>query len=120
MASMDNIYPIFDFIISYAKENGFSKKKLNEVELISEEIIVNIIKHGYLGKEGLMWISPSFENGVLKIGFKDAALAFDPCSAIQSKEKYSGFGLVIISTFSDRISYKREGNFNIFTFEKKL
>lgn len=114
-AKLANLRELLDWILTFAEEKGFNKKALFDINLSSEEICVNIIKHGFQGKEGEIEISLNYEKPELEVTFKDSAPPFNPITA----KRKEGYGLLLISTYADELKYERRENHN-FLYLKKL
>jgi hypothetical protein len=50
-ATLDNLTPLIQFVSTCAAEKGFSKKKL-QIELATEEALVNIFNYAYPDHKG--------------------------------------------------------------------
>jgi len=98
----------------------FTQEDLEKIELASEEVIVNIIKHAYKKKKGKI-ILEIFLNENLTLIFKDKGPKFNPLSKKKGKKIYKKKtkGIFIIFQCMDEIFYQRKNLFNILTLQKK-
>jgi anti-sigma regulatory factor (Ser/Thr protein kinase) len=76
-----NIGKLSEFIISEARQKGAGENKLLELELVLEELLTNIVEHGY---RDMSAIEPWFRAGIdaslcdiLRLRIEDAGLPFD-------------------------------------------
>ena len=112
----------------FGKSHGLSKKCMLDLNLALEELLVNIISHGYTDEdEHFIQITISCENGVLVLCVKDDGIPFNPVTAaapdIKSpleEREIGGLGIHLIKQFMDDIVYERVGNRNILTLKKRI
>ena len=125
-AKLESLEPATQFIIEAAKSLGFDDKKLNQIRLVSEEVLVNIFNYSYPKKDGEVEITHTTkEEKGLEVKIVDWGIAFNPLeqSAPDLREpieerEIGGLGIYLIRSIVDEIDYKREENRNIFTFVK--
>jgi anti-sigma regulatory factor (Ser/Thr protein kinase) len=110
----------------FGKCHGLSKRYKLDLNLILEEILTNIISHGYADKgEHFIQITISQENGVLVVCVKDDGIPFNPVTAeapdikrpLEERE-IGGLGVHLIKQLVDDIVYERVGNQNILILKK--
>ena len=101
-----------------------------KIELAIEEVLSNIILHGYSTEMGLIelefLINPL--TATLTLQIQDDGVPFNPLEdgpillAKQpiEKQELSGLGIRLIMRTMDTVSYERAGNHNILTLTKKL
>ncbi|MCM8826663.1 MAG: ATP-binding protein [Candidatus Omnitrophica bacterium] len=128
-AVKNSLYPAIDFIKNSAKELGFDNKKIYELELASEEVIVNIINYAYPSGTGEMEITcaPLQDNKGIKVEVVDWGMSFNPLdrplpniNAPIEEREIGGLGIYLLRKTMDDVSYRREDGKNILTFVKKL
>jgi anti-sigma regulatory factor (Ser/Thr protein kinase) len=100
----------------------------NKLEVVSEEILVNIIHYAYqdkVGKIEIVWIE---KKPLIHIRFKDFGNPFNPLVnekppikslSIDAKE-IGGLGIFFIKNLVDKIEYSYENNANILTVSKNV
>ena len=125
-AKLESLEPAIQFIMKAAKTQGFDDKKLNQMRLVCEEVLVNISNYAYPDKTGEVEISytPKGDKG-LEVKIVDWGIAFNPLEQpdpdlrepIEERE-IGGLGIYLIRKIMDEVNYKREENRNIFTFVK--
>jgi len=127
-AQIENLEEMRNFIKDYAVEIGFDKQNIARLELITEEVFVNIINHGYSGKGGSIEIDCSQpDESSLKIVITDYGIPFDPIAnakdidinAPLEERTYGGYGIFLILKVMDEVNYKRKDNANILTMVKR-
>ena len=114
------------FITEGAEKQGFDDKKIYQVQLASEEVLVNIINYAYPDRDGNIEINykTTGEKGI-EIKIIDSGIPFDPLSLpkpninIPMEERnIGGLGIHIMLNIMDKVNYKRDQNQNILTLIK--
>ncbi len=127
-AKLENLESMLEFILGKAKTLGFDDKKIYQIQLAAEEVLVNIINYAYPDKNGdiEITITPK-ENEALEIEIADWGFAFDPLSlpepdlcAPLEERKIGGLGIYLLRKIMDEVSYKRQDERNILCLVKKL
>jgi anti-sigma regulatory factor (Ser/Thr protein kinase) len=121
---MEDLPRMMEWILDFMRENDFPGDRIQEIELASEEALVNVIRHAYAGKEpGEVEIRCRAENDHVKIEFVDGGAAFDPTSKARpqldlpvEERQVGGLGIFFIRKLINEIHYRREGGQNIFTW----
>jgi anti-sigma regulatory factor (Ser/Thr protein kinase) len=99
------------------------------MNLALEEIVTNIINHGYQGREEYdITIRFSLEKHKLRIQIKDGAPEFNPLDLPEpddlekplEERNVGGLGIHLVRKFTDNFSYRRGSNKNIVTLTKSL
>jgi anti-sigma regulatory factor (Ser/Thr protein kinase) len=99
------------------------------MNLALEEIITNIISHGYEGHEEYdITIRFSLEKHNLRIQIKDTAPEFNPLNVKEpddlekplNERHVGGLGIHLVKKFTDDIHYRRSKNKNIITLLKNI
>ncbi|MBN2120329.1 MAG: ATP-binding protein [Candidatus Omnitrophica bacterium] len=125
-AKLENLDKAVDFINQQAQLQGFDKKKINQIQLASEELLVNIINYAYPDKKGKFEITCSTkESKGLEVKIVDWGIAFNPLElpepdtkAPLEERKIGGLGIYLVRNTMDETNYTRTGDSNIFTFVK--
>ena len=83
-------------------------------ELVFEEIVSNIIRHGYAddNQEHRISVTVAVEGDRVELHFEDDGVAFDPRQPVPPREvptdtDYGGRGLVLLRSVAERIDYER-------------
>jgi serine/threonine-protein kinase RsbW len=106
--------------------HGFSTDDILDTQLAAEEVITNIINHGYKNACGEIIISSRITLYQAEIQIKDFAPRFDPLSLPEPKlngtiqdRKIGGLGVFLIRQVMDEISYRYENGQNILVLIKR-
>lgn len=129
-ASTDIIGDLGDYIMTIAKNKGYTEKQANEIYLAMDEIINNVIMHAYKDnpKETFqVSITPDEDQLTISIfdygesfNFKKSLDAYDAEEA-SVDQKVGGIGLFLAKKATDEIFYVPGTlNGNMVTFVKKL
>ena len=101
---------------------------LGELSLVVEEIVSNVDKYAGLHKDASIALSAQANKREVEIEIRDAGLAFNPLEEAQranlgapiENAEIGGMGVHLITTLTDRQSYRREGGYNILKITKRL
>ncbi|HEY7559828.1 MAG TPA: ATP-binding protein [Candidatus Binatia bacterium] len=120
-AKVDALSQCTEFVIAHAVEAGFTPSRLCELELVVEEVVTNICRHGYddqLGQLELRCRRVGTQRLLLE--FIDGGRPFDiiaapppDLTADLEQREVGGLGVPLIRAMADEVSYRREGNRNI-------
>ncbi len=126
-AIRENLNRLTSFIVGFAKKNGIESQRIWELELATDEILTNIIDYAYSKKEGTIEVRCRIDEDrgfLMKI--HDQGKPFNPLSFPEphiyndiQKVQTKGFGIYLIRQLMDSIVYKREGDKNCLTLEKR-
>ncbi len=123
-AKIENLQKLMRFISDFAKAQGFTEKRIREVELATEEALLNIFNYAYPERvDGEVEVSCRMdEKSGLIIEILDNGKPFDVQSAPDpdlnldvSERKIGGLGIFLIRKMADEVNYRREGENNILT-----
>ena len=123
--SIDRLDDIVSWITEFCSSHEPASPHENSIQLISEELFINSIKHGY-GKgrsDGPIWLTllPQPEGAVLV--YEDEAPRFDPFVESPEADTESGvedravggLGVHLMKVLSQAASYRRHGDRNVIT-----
>ena len=106
--------------------NGFSPEEIFDTQLAVEEVITNIIVHGYRGPGGEIHLSCRFVRDHIEIRSTDSAPRFDPLSMPEpdldspvDERRIGGLGIYLVRQVMDTVSYHYENGKNVLILEKK-
>ncbi len=111
------------------KEWDINENVAFSMNLALEEIVTNIINHGYEGKEEYsISIRFTLEKHNMRIQIKDWAPAFNPLDLPEpddidkpiEERNIGGLGIHLVKKFTDNFNYRRSDNKNIVTLIKSL
>jgi anti-sigma regulatory factor (Ser/Thr protein kinase) len=110
--------------VMHAQE--FSTDDILDTQLAVEEVITNIINHGYKNACGEIIISCRITHYQAEIQIKDTAPRFDPLSLPEPKldgtiedRKIGGLGVFLIRQVMDEMVYRYENGWNILVLIKR-
>ncbi len=122
-AQMDQMRLLIDFLVDCAGKEGFSEEKAGEIQLMTEEILVNVIHYAYPDTDGEVEVCchPDGADRLL-IQVTDEGIPFDPLALpppnlsddIDDRE-IGGLGVFFVKTLAEEVSYRRDGGSNILT-----
>lgn len=128
-AEMERMADMRDFVENAGSEFGLGEEDQFAFKLAAEEIIANLIQHGYEGLSGGQ-ISLAFERNenwaILTV--RDTGRHYDPVpaegidiSAGSQSREIGGLGLFLIHQLMDEVSYSRDAaGVNVLTLKKHI
>jgi len=127
-AKIENMETLMTFVSDRARALGFSAKRIKEIELATEEALVNIINYAYKDCDGTIRISCSDEMpSHLIIRIEDYGAAFDVLSLSDpditcslTDRAVGGLGVFLIRKLMDDVTYSRQDERNILTLFVRL
>ena len=127
-AKVENLPEVLGFIEEKLEEKNFSMPVITQIDIAVEEMFVNIANYGYNGEVGQAEIIVNFkEQGeCVEITLKDKGIPYnplekaDPDITLSAEERpIGGLGIYMVKKSMDKVSYKNEDGYNIFTMEKR-
>lgn len=129
-ASIDNMNIVIEFLLEKLKADiELTKKEINDVHIICEEVLMNIISYAYneISEVGEMEVHYKYDisQKIMTIDFIDYGIAFNPLEKkdpdmtldIMERE-VGGLGILMIKKIADEASYERVDNMNKLTIKK--
>ena len=119
---------VIDSLEEFGVRNGIPQQQVLRFAVALDELITNIISHGFLGSSGgNIRLIVEQRDGVLSAELVDDGPPFDPFAAeveaptgdIEHR-RIGGFGIALVRNAMDHIGYKRDGGFNFVNLEMKL
>ena len=105
---------------------GFSPEEILDTQLAVEEVITNIIIHGYKKTGCEIHLSCRFTGDRIEINVADSAPQFNPLSIPEpeldrdiDERRIGGLGIYLVRQVMDTVSYRYENGRNILTLEKR-
>ncbi|MBF0224438.1 MAG: ATP-binding protein [Desulfobacterales bacterium] len=121
-AKLENLNPFMDFISNLAENSGFSAKRINDINLAIEEILVNVFNYAYGNGEGIVKAICSIDDTRFIIEIIDKGSPFNPLvmadpniSEDVEDRKIGGLGIYFVKNLMDEVYYKNIDNKNILT-----
>lgn len=128
-ADIHGLHEMLQYINRKAVEAGCSGYASRQIELASEEALVNIIRYAYDnqtdGEVEIECLSP--EPGALTIVLRDRGVPFNPLEGVEEvdpkapleQRSIGGLGVFLIRRLMDSVAYSYEGGVNILTLNKR-
>ncbi len=121
-AETESLNEIQDFICETAEKSDIPANIVTKLNICTDEIVSNIIKYSSAEYVSLK-MATSGESPVCTITYIDDGKPFDPVkdagefdASVPLEERgEGGMGLFIVKKMMKSVSYRREGNRNIFT-----
>ena len=111
----------------FCKEHGVQRTLSDVVMLSLDEIVSNIILHGYGGRRGQLSIALNFDGRAFSVVIEDAGKPFDVTKAVApvtggtlASRREGGLGLLLVKNLMDEITYQRAGAINRLRLVKRL
>ena len=126
-AEVNELPQVQEFFTSELRNIGFSKKEINQVLLVAEEIFINIAKYAYKEIIGNCNIKIHVDNNILECTFEDSGTPFNPLEKndpnlnVSAQERnVGGLGIYMSKNIMDNIEYEYINNKNILKITKKM
>ena len=118
---------ILEDILAEGQRFGLNEKAMNRLQLISEELIVNVMNYGYENGKGEIQVALSYaENGALSVSIISGGKLFNPLempipdtTQPLAERAPGGLGIFLSTTLSDSIKYQTKDGRNMLTFTVK-
>jgi serine/threonine-protein kinase RsbW len=122
-AKLENLEHLIEFVSVCANKQGIDQKKIIEIEISTEEALVNIFNYAYHDTDGdVTVVCKSDDNDKFMIEIEDSGVPFnvlslkEPDTALDiSERKIGGLGIFLMRKLMDDIQYKRAENRNVLT-----
>ncbi|MGD8802590.1 MAG: ATP-binding protein [Gammaproteobacteria bacterium] len=114
---------LYEFLADSFEHLPVNKEFRHDLKLVSEELLANIINHGYEDStEGHIDIELAADEHSVYMTFTDSARAFNPLERnhpdILNDLAEGGMGLLLVKSLTDEQCYKRDNNHNVLTVTK--
>ncbi len=120
-AKRENLEKFSEHVLQCAEKQGIDRKRLIQINLSLEEVLVNICDYSYRDNEGDIEVICGLDNdNRFVIEITDSGIPFDihsfdepDLNADISERKVGGLGIYLIKKMMDDIQYRFEDNKNI-------
>jgi anti-sigma regulatory factor (Ser/Thr protein kinase) len=114
---------LFEFLATNLQKLPVTKEFRHDLKLVSEELLANIIKHGYdQHSDEKINIELAVDGSSVRLTFTDSAREFNPLEhnspGILNDLSAGGMGIMLVKSLTDEQSYMRDNNHNVFTVTK--
>jgi phosphoserine phosphatase RsbU/P len=114
-------------LTEFARWHGLTPDVVHDLTLALEEILINIISHGYTdNREHEIKVSLSVQPGEVRIDVEDDGRPFNPLEAPEpdttkplEERTVGGLGIHLVRKLMDGLEYKRQDDRNLLTIKKK-
>lgn len=120
----EEIAALPDVLAAWAEAQGVGMRTINYVNLMLDELVSNIARHAYEGREdGRIEFSANFDGVSVCVRLRDYGPPFDPlcqsapetAQGIEARE-FGGLGIHFVKKMADHFSYRRDGDANEIVF----
>jgi serine/threonine-protein kinase RsbW len=121
-ATMDSLEKLMHFVSGFAGDHGFSKERIRDIQLATEEALLNIFQYAYPdeNKGEVEVICEMMADSELSIRILDNGIPFDILSLSEPDltcplpdRKIGGLGCYLIRKMADGVQYRRQGGKNV-------
>lgn len=103
----------------FGAEHRLSDDSIMNVNLVLDEIVANVIRHGGLDDADRIEVSFELDGSIVSIEVADTGVAFNPMAAPPpnleapiEERRSGGLGIHIVKSLADTVAYRREGERN--------
>jgi anti-sigma regulatory factor (Ser/Thr protein kinase) len=114
---------MFEFLSDSLEHLPVTKEFRHDLKLVSEELLANIINHGYDSHaDETIDIELAVDGNSVRLTFTDSARAFNPLERdtpeLLNDLSEGGMGILLVKSLTDEQQYKRDNSRNVFTVTK--
>jgi anti-sigma regulatory factor (Ser/Thr protein kinase) len=121
-AKMENLEELLDFVDKEAVHAGFSARRVSEIRLAAEEVLVNIFCYAYPETDGDVSISCFVKEDFFVLEILDSGTPFNivaapgpDASSCLSERYVGGLGIHFVKEMTTKAQYVRENGQNRLT-----
>ncbi len=122
-AKLESLERLIGFVSDCAAGEGIERKRITEIEIATEEALVNIFNYAYEGKDGDVEVVCRADNNdrfiieIMDLGVPFNLLSLqEPDTSLDiSDRQIGGLGIFLIRNLMDDVQYRREESRNILT-----
>jgi anti-sigma regulatory factor (Ser/Thr protein kinase) len=107
------------WIEHFCKKWRLPRNVSNVISLSLDEIVSNIVVHGYERQPGKLSIALHYDSRAFSVVIEDGGKPFDPTQAVipstgdtLGSRREGGLGLLLVKNLMDDITYQRTGTIN--------
>jgi len=121
-ATLESLEKLMQFVSGFALDHGFSKGEIHDIQLATEEALLNIFQYAYPGEhKGEVEVTCEMRgDSELNIRIFDTGVSFDILSLSEPDltcplpdRKIGGLGCYLIRKMADDVQYRRQGDANV-------
>jgi sigma-B regulation protein RsbU (phosphoserine phosphatase) len=117
----------YEAVQGFLAERGAPADAVHDLALAVEEVLSNLVRHGYAGTEGPIGLRVVIDAFAVTIEVRERGIHFDPRLAkpprleVPLDERAPGeLGILLIKNATDSIEYQRDGDENLLTLVRNL
>jgi serine/threonine-protein kinase RsbW len=125
-SDINEIPRVSELIESVMQGRGFPDEDILDTQLAVEEVVTNVIVHGYGNAGGEILVTCRADGKAIEIRIEDHAAPFDPRSLPEpdihadiDEREIGGLGIFLTRQVMDDIQYRYENGKNILVLTKK-
>jgi serine/threonine-protein kinase RsbW len=125
-SDINEIPRVSELIESVMQGQGFLNEDILDTQLAVEEVVTNVIVHGYGNAGGEILVACRADGRAIEIRIEDHAAPFDPRSLPEpdinadiDEREIGGLGIFLTRQVMDDIQYRYENDKNILILTKK-
>ena len=128
-AKKEHTEDMLKFVGNFCTKYEFPEDFTNQLKIVSDELISNIINHGYENKGGTIYLRLLFNHDkkefVLTVidkapEFNQLSVDNAPIDSDAKNQKIGGLGILIVKNIMNETSYQRINNKNILILKKSF
>lgn len=114
---------LYEFLADSLGPLPVTEEFRHDLKLVSEELLANIIRHGYENRsEEAIDVELAVDGSSVHITFTDSAAPFNPLEGKNPDRlndlSEGGVGIMLVKSLTDEQHYKRDDNHNVLTVTK--
>jgi anti-sigma regulatory factor (Ser/Thr protein kinase) len=124
---LEDIGPFSEALRKWAEAAAVPQRIISNVELMLDELITNVIVHGYRGAAGQVQVVVQLEPGRLVATVTDQSFAFNPLTLPETdtslglaEREIGGLGIHFVRQMADEVAYRRVADGSVGTNELRL
>jgi phosphoserine phosphatase RsbU/P len=117
----------YEAVQHFLAEHGAPADAVHDLALAVEEVLSNLVRHGYAGTEGPIGLRVVIDALAVTIEVRERGIHFDPRLAkpprleVPLDERAAGaLGIHLVKNATDSIEYQRDGDENVLTLVRDL
>jgi len=122
-ARVESVRKFHEFVRDGAHTVGVESSELEKLDLVLEEILVNIARYAYEGRNGDVEVAYALDGASLSIEITDWGRSFNPLEAALpdlsvglADRPIGGLGILLVKQIVGALGYRRKDNRNIVSF----
>ncbi len=126
-ATLENVPLATEFVSKKADTLPFSTKDKYQIDIAVDEIVSNVARYAYEGKEGKVTVRTATDETSLTITVIDSGIPYnplereDPDVTLSADERgVGGYGIFIVKKVMDEVAYEYKDGQNILTMKERV